>query len=339
MVLKKILLIITFIAITVALNAQTKKVAVMETKADNSVSAFQSKIIRGSMEVAADHASGYEAYDRTAFDVIMKEHNFERSGAVDESQIRQLGIMAAVQYVLVTEASKEDNYLYILAKMLDVETGHFMESGQELCEATPIDIKEACDKLKIQLFGKGVKNQGNKDNASLKPLPTKFREEKDKPAVKFYFRYSSSKFELSHDRKKSNKSDLLMLRDLISNYSIKGFIIGGFESPDEIDYESPEESDFYGSRAQAVCDLIKTEIRTAGLNEDDYEFVTEEPGAYLEGVMELLSRSSISDKEQIIQKLKKSSNPAAEIKALTMVYPEMERGIFPQLRCVEVYVY
>lgn len=336
--MRKILLFVALMLVfVVTVSAQNKKVAVMETKADRSVSTFQSKIIRGSMEVAAAHASGYEAYDRTAFDVIMKEHNFQRSGLVKDSDIKRLGEMAAVQYILVTEASKEDDYLYILAKMLDVETGHFLESADELCEATPVDIKESCDKLKIHLFGKDVfvKNNGNKDKASLRPLPYRYKEEKDKPAAMFYFRYQSSRFNLSQD---NNKNDLETLRDLISNYSINGFIIGGFESPEEIDYESPEESDFYGARAQTISYLIKSEIEKAGLNVDDYEFVTEEPGVYLEGFVEQISRSSIRDKEKIIQTIVSSSNPEAEIKVLLMLYPEIEK-LFPLLRCVEVYVY
>lgn len=333
---KRFLIIAALIATSSTLYTQNKKVAVMETKTDRSVSTFQSKIIRGSMEVAADHASGYEVYDRTAFDVIMKEHNFQRSGLVKDSDIKRLGEMAAVQYILVTEASKEDDYLYILAKMLDVETGHFQESADELCEATPVDIKEACDKLKIHLFGKDVfvKNNGNKDKASLKPLPSRYKEE-DKPAAMFYFRYLSSRLYLSQV---NNKNNLETLRDLICNYSINGFIIGGFESPEEIDYESPEESDFYGARSQAISYLIKSEIKRAGLNVDDYEFVTEDPGVYLEGFVEQLSRSSIRDKEKIIQIIASSSNPEVEIEVLLMLYPEIEE-LFPLLRCVEVYVY
>lgn len=160
MVLKKILLIITFIAITVALNAQTKKVAVMETKNIQGVSDFQRNIVRGGMETAVANASGYEGYDRAAFDVIMQEQSFQRSGAVDDKQIREMGIMAGVQYVLVTEASTEDGYFYILAKLLDVETGRFMKSEEQLCEANPKDIKDACSELGVQLFGGSRSNSG-----------------------------------------------------------------------------------------------------------------------------------------------------------------------------------
>lgn len=159
--MKRILSLSVFVlALVVTSWAQTKKVAVMETKNIQGVSAFQGNIVRGGMETAVANAPGYEGYDRAAFDVIMREQNFQRSGAVDDSQIRELGKMAGVQYVLVTEASTEDGYFYILAKLLDVETGRFMKSVEELCEATPLGIKDACAKIGTQLFGGGTNSGG-----------------------------------------------------------------------------------------------------------------------------------------------------------------------------------
>lgn len=144
-----------FTSLLVAQN-QPKKVAVMETKVAEGVSDFQSNMIRGAMETAIANAKGYEGFDRSAFDVIMQEQNFQRSGAVDESQIKQLGQMAGVQYVLVTEAAKEDGYLYILAKLLDVETGKYGNAYDVLCTTTPTEIKESCAELGANLFGNGT---------------------------------------------------------------------------------------------------------------------------------------------------------------------------------------
>ena len=177
MKIKRILNIVALLAISLALNAQSKKVAVMETKNIQGVSAFQGNIVRGGMETAVANAPGYEGYDRAAFDVIMKEQKFQRSGAVDDKQIREMGIMAGVQYVLVTEASTEDGYFYILAKLLDVETGRFMKSEEQLCEANPKDIKEACSKLGVQLFGgSGSGSSGSGTNNSQSPRHQDFTE-------------------------------------------------------------------------------------------------------------------------------------------------------------------
>lgn len=124
----------------------------METKAGSGVTAFQSNMIRGGMETAIANAEGYEGFDRSAFDVIMREQNFQRSGAVDESQIKELGQMVGVQYILVTEAEYEEGYLYILAKLLDVETGKYGKAYDKLCEANPSAIREACLELGEHLF-------------------------------------------------------------------------------------------------------------------------------------------------------------------------------------------
>lgn len=158
--MKKVFLIVTCLVSVLALSAQNnKKVAVMETKINEGVSSFQSNMVRGGMETAVANAAGYEGYDRAAFDVILKEQNFQRSGVVNETQIARLGQMAGVQYVLVSEASKENEYFYILVKLLDVETGRFLKSADKLCDATAIGIKDACAQLGDQLFnGSSIAN-------------------------------------------------------------------------------------------------------------------------------------------------------------------------------------
>ena len=169
--MKRLFTLIVMMLVTSFIMAQNpvKKVAVMETKAAEGVSDFQSQMVRGAMEAAVVTAKGYEGYDRTAFDVIMQEQNFQRSGAVDESQIKQLGQMAGVQYVLVTEASQEDGYFYILAKLLDVETGKYGNAYDVLCKQTPTDIKESCAELGSNLFGNG-KGLSKKSNVNMIPV-------------------------------------------------------------------------------------------------------------------------------------------------------------------------
>ena len=149
-------------AFSVVLPAQNpKKVAVMETKKANSdVTDFQATMVRGGMEAAVANASGYIGYDRTAFDAIMREHNFQRSGAVNEAQIRQLGKIAGVQYIIVPEAAGSGNEFYIIVKMLDVETGQFGGVYEELCGPTGTDIKNACARLGTKLLGSSG-NMGN----------------------------------------------------------------------------------------------------------------------------------------------------------------------------------
>ena len=155
--MKRYLIIIFVLLLSaVAMSQNTKKVAVMETKKiTDEVTLMQSLMVRGGLETAAANAPGYEVYDRTSFDAIMSEQNFQRSGAVSDSQIKKLGEMAGVQYVVVSEAAAEGNDLYILVKMLDVETGKFGAAYNRLCSKSSADISKACDELGAQLFGSG----------------------------------------------------------------------------------------------------------------------------------------------------------------------------------------
>ncbi len=154
-------IIVVIIGLTVAAQ-NTKKVAVWETKcSDNSITSFQSTMVRGGMETAVGNTPGYEVYDRSAFDAIMKEHNFQRSGAVDDKQIRQLGVMAGVQYIIVPEATVDGNEFYILVKMLDVETGKFGAVYEDLCGPSGAEIRKACSNLGVQLFGSSGNTGGS----------------------------------------------------------------------------------------------------------------------------------------------------------------------------------
>lgn len=316
---KRLVLLIVFIAIAGVIIAQNKKVAIMEPKANEGVSAFQSNMVRGGMETAVVNADGYEGYDRTAFDVIMQEQNFQRSGVVDEKQIRKLGIMAGVQYVLVTEASTEAGFFYIQAKILDVETGGYLSSANQLCDAIPTDIKEACDDLGMLLFG------GEDYKNIRKDIPKKHlsSESINVPIALCLFDYNSDIF-MPNER---NSFLFETLSDLLNNYSITGFRIESLRTPDE--------SDLLG-RAGAVLSQIKTEIRRIGLNADDYEFKTRDTDMDVDVFKHIVSNSAIKDKDAIVNIL--SKDPGA-LSWLCDYYPELERDIFPLLRRACVYVY
>ncbi|MBO7489049.1 MAG: hypothetical protein J6T88_02110, partial [Bacteroidales bacterium] len=92
--MKKILLFATMLVLIMSAVAQ-KKVAVWETKcSDGSASAMQMLIVRGGMETAVSNAPGYVGFNRTDFDAILREHNFQRSGAVSDADIKRMGEMA-----------------------------------------------------------------------------------------------------------------------------------------------------------------------------------------------------------------------------------------------------
>ena len=138
-----------------ALAAQNvKKVAVLEPVCrDGSVNSFYSQMVRGEMESAISSTEEYQAFDRTALDKIMEEHKFQRSGVVSDSNIKQLGVMAGVDYILVSEVSAFDGYLSVIVKILNVESGQYDKTANEVMELTPPKVKNGCSTITKQMFG------------------------------------------------------------------------------------------------------------------------------------------------------------------------------------------
>lgn len=150
----KKLLIIFAVHFSLTAFAQQQKVAVLNPICrDNSVNVFYQQIVRGAMESAVTTTDEFISFDRTAFDKVLEEHHFERSGAVDDSQIRQMGIYAGVDLVLVTEVSAFDGYMTVLVKILDIETGESSKSISELMEQTPPVVQSTCKELAKKVFG------------------------------------------------------------------------------------------------------------------------------------------------------------------------------------------
>lgn len=161
---KYIVILLSLLSLT-AYAQNVKKVAVWETKcSDNSVLPMYATMVRGGMETAVGNTSGYEVFDRSAFDVLMKEHGFQRSGAVNDADIKKLGEMAGVQYVIVPEAMANGNEFYIIVKMLDVESGKFGGVYDALCAGNASDIYKTCRELRTKLFG------SKNGQAELKPV-------------------------------------------------------------------------------------------------------------------------------------------------------------------------
>ena len=149
----KKLLILLLSALSLTAVAQNKSVAILNPiDRDESVSPMYEMVVRSSFESVASITQGYEAFDRTALDAIMSEHNFQRSGAVNDAEVRQIGQMAGVDYVLVTEVSAESDYLMVLAKILNVETAKYDRAVDDLMQMTPPIVKEGCTVLAQKLF-------------------------------------------------------------------------------------------------------------------------------------------------------------------------------------------
>ena len=180
--MKRFLLFFVMVLLSFFATAQ-KKVAVMEVKAYDGVKQMHAVMIRGGLETAVGNTPGYETYDRSNFEAIMQEQNFQRSGAVKDSDIKRLGELAGVQYIIVPEASAGDGQIYILVKMLDVETGKFGGVKEKLCEASSQEIKNACAELGKALFDTGTQGQKSKTDVATTSDKTTTTQKKTTPVM------------------------------------------------------------------------------------------------------------------------------------------------------------
>ena len=132
-----------------------KKVAILETVDKENKLDYPTKLmIRSNLVKAISNMDDYEAFDRVDLSAIMDEHNFQRTGLVSDNQIKKLGQMTGAQYILIAEGSiTNDNKLFIMAKILDVETAKTIITDNVICETKSDKCKKGCNKLVTNLFG------------------------------------------------------------------------------------------------------------------------------------------------------------------------------------------
>lgn len=141
--MKKIFIILLSALSLTAFAQDVKKVAILETVDKVGDVPYGINLqLRSSLTYAVSNTPGFEGYDRTDMASIMGEHDFQRTGMVDETQIKRLGVMTGAQFVLIAEvAIYDEQNIIITAKVLDVETGGIVIS------ARPVVANKAPDKM------------------------------------------------------------------------------------------------------------------------------------------------------------------------------------------------
>ena len=141
--------------------AQTKKVAILEVEdASNQLTNAQKLMLRSNLSRAVTNTKGYEAYNRSDMDAIMREHLFQRSGNVNSDQIRELGRMTGVSLILTTKAVRSGNQLFVDAAILNVETAQQELQDNMIMGLTAEDMQKGCEQLARRLFGVTATSSG-----------------------------------------------------------------------------------------------------------------------------------------------------------------------------------
>ena len=132
----------------------SKRVAILEVIDREGKFSLADKILmRGLITDAVTNTQGFEGYTRTDIDAITREHNFQRSGMVSESQIKRIGEMTGAEYVLTIEMAKSSGYVTFSSQILSVETGQIVNSGTQLGKDDISTYEESSTKIISKLLG------------------------------------------------------------------------------------------------------------------------------------------------------------------------------------------
>ena len=178
--MKKLLLILlSALSLTAYAEDAIKKVAILPTvDKEGDVNYGIEFQLRASLTYAINMTSGYKGVDRVDISSIMSEQNFQRTGNVDDKQIKELGRMTGAQYVLIAEAALFDEQnIIIAAKILDVETSDLIKSTPPVISGkTPEDMQAACIKVAKTLLGESLSTNAysnrTANNTSISPQHT-----------------------------------------------------------------------------------------------------------------------------------------------------------------------
>lgn len=153
--MKKHLSLFFVLILGLSVSAQNKRIAILETiDKENKVPYAIEVMVRSNLTKVISSTPGYEGYDRVNISAIMDEHDFERTGLVNEEQIRQLGEIAGADFILVSEAVKfDESNIFVTAKILNVESAKTESSENALMGMTAQDIQHGCESLANRLLG------------------------------------------------------------------------------------------------------------------------------------------------------------------------------------------
>lgn len=157
-----------------SLSAQTMKVALLETlNGDKSVQVkgIEMNMVRGELRKAISNQDGFQAFTRTDIDQLMKEHGFQNSGMVSDSQRKRLGEMSEADYICVSTLTKSNTDFYLEAYLIDIETGEISNSATQygrLDGGTYANLFQICQDLSQELVGY-VGGLGSGSNSNAKP--------------------------------------------------------------------------------------------------------------------------------------------------------------------------
>lgn len=113
-------------------------------------------MVRGELRNAFGRESNYKILTRQEVDALLKEHDFQRSGLVDDTQRKQIGIMTGAQYICVSTITKYKTQLYVEAYLVNIETGQMTNPATRYVNIKDEDyslLQGPCNELAREMLG------------------------------------------------------------------------------------------------------------------------------------------------------------------------------------------
>ncbi|MBP3356692.1 MAG: hypothetical protein J6K95_05990 [Rikenellaceae bacterium] len=130
-----------------------KKVAVYIT---GDVESGYKKVIGSKMVSGITRSNGYAAVERTGdfLAELMKEQDYQMSGAVSDNQIARLGQQFGVRYVLVADVSEVFESMFVSARMIDVQTAQIINSTEASQVVTNMEsLTKIAEDVVLEIIG------------------------------------------------------------------------------------------------------------------------------------------------------------------------------------------
>lgn len=99
------------------------------------------------------HNSNFIALERTDdfLKAVNSEHQYQRSGMIDDQQIARLGKQSGTKYVCIVRIGVLNDEYFMMARLLDVETANIVNSTSPSCFSFD-ELKDVCIKIVTQLL-------------------------------------------------------------------------------------------------------------------------------------------------------------------------------------------
>lgn len=155
----KKLFIFIFCLFGMMVMAENYKLALLQpltVQGTTECNSMEVSMVRGELRKALGWQSNIQVLTRMDVDAMLKEQGFQRSGMVDDSQRKQIGMMTSAQYICVSSLTKHGNQLYIEAYLVDIETGQMTNPATQYVTVENDDystLPEACTRLAAEMLG------------------------------------------------------------------------------------------------------------------------------------------------------------------------------------------